>query len=122
MNVSALISSLYVTVIAGQELEAKALEHHERRTAGRFCRKTLSVHAVKRKPGVEFLARLKVNYARANLTNCDPGTVAELRLVGRSDEANELSEAILKAIASSFPELVSECARQLQKQKLFQNL
>ncbi len=47
MNVSALISSLYVTVIAGQELEAKALEHHERRTAGRFCRKTLSVHAVK---------------------------------------------------------------------------
>lgn len=29
MNVSALISSLYVTVIAGQELEAKALEHHE---------------------------------------------------------------------------------------------
>ena len=117
MNVSALISSLYVTVIAGQELEAKALEHHERRTAGRFCRKTLSVHAVKRKPGVEFLARLKVN-----LTNCDPGTVAELRLVGRSDEANELSEAILKAIASSYPELVSECARQLQKQKLFQNL
>lgn len=54
MNVSALISSLYVTVIAGQELEAKALEHHERRTAGRFCRKTLSVHAVKRKPGWNF--------------------------------------------------------------------
>ena len=122
MNVPALINNLCVTVIAGHVLEAKALEHHERRTAGRFCRKTLSVHAVQRKPGPEFLARLKVNYARANLTNCCPGTVAELRLVGRSDEANELSEAILKAIATSYPELVSECDRQLQKQKLFQNL
>lgn len=122
MNVPALINSLCVTVIVGQVLEAKALEHHERRTAGRFCRKTLSVHAVKRKPGAEFLARLKVNYARANLTNCDPRAVAELKLMGRCNEANELSEAILKAIAFSYPELVFECTRQIQKQKLFQNL
>lgn len=122
MNVPALINGLCVSIIDGPVLEEKALEQHERRTTGRFCRKTLSVHAVKRKPSVEFMARLKVNYARANLTNCNPSTVSELRLTGRNDEANKLAEAIINAIASSYPELTTECERQLEKQKLFQNL
>jgi hypothetical protein len=72
MNVSALISSLYVTVIAGQELEANSGASRTPYSWSILPKNTFCPRGEAQKPGVEFLARLKVNYARANLTKLKP--------------------------------------------------
>jgi hypothetical protein len=62
----------------------------------------------------EFLERITVNYLRHELTCYEDQLAALFGSVGRAEAEPVIRERVYDAIASAYPDLAGECARQLR--------
>ncbi len=61
-----------------------------------------------------FLERIAVNYLRHELSDYEPELAKLFGQVGRADAASVIRKRVYNAIADAYPDLASECGRQLR--------
>lgn len=108
-----MLHKITIRVIDDASLEKLAVDHYERR--GCKPRALGKTHAIRRKGknADTFLARIKVNYVRQVLSNYDHDKENACRADGREHEAHCMNQQLYLAIAQHYPQLSSECERQI---------
>jgi len=61
-----------------------------------------------------FLERIAVNYLRHELSDYEPELAKLFGQVGRADASSVVRKRVYNAIADAYPDLASECSRQLR--------
>ncbi|EPL6275062.1 hypothetical protein N6147_001708 [Proteus mirabilis] len=108
-----MLQEITIRVIDDVLLEKLAIAHYESR--GCKPRALGKSHSIRRKGKNTdaFLARIKVNYVRQELSNYDHEKESACRNNGRVSEASCMSQQLYTAIAQHYPLLASECERQI---------
>jgi len=103
--------TIRVTPMADEELTKAAVNNYNLKSRRRNELATIHSESF-------FLERIKVNYARHNLTIYDKQLQALFARIGRDEGLRLIRKKVYAAIAAQWPDLAAECRRQMIRRQV----